>query len=74
MRVVIAGGGNVGTYIATELQQAGHEVLIVEVDPARVAQAQADGCRCRSLVAAQRSRSSPCLGRRSRSRSSPRTC
>lgn len=43
MRVVIAGGGNVGTYIATELQQAGHEVLIVEVDPARVAQAQADG-------------------------------
>lgn len=43
MRVVIAGGGNVGTYIAAELQQVGHEVLIIEVDPARVAQAQADG-------------------------------
>jgi trk system potassium uptake protein TrkA len=43
MRVVIAGGGNVGTYIATELQKAGHEVLIVEVDPDRVARAQAAG-------------------------------
>jgi trk system potassium uptake protein TrkA len=37
MRVVIAGGGNVGTYIAAELEQSGHEVLIVEVDPDRVA-------------------------------------
>ncbi len=43
MRVVIAGGGNVGTYIATELQKAGHEVLIVEVDQDRVARAQASG-------------------------------
>ncbi len=43
MRVVVAGGGNVGTYIAGELQRFGHEVLIVEVDPARVARAQADG-------------------------------
>jgi trk system potassium uptake protein TrkA len=33
MRVVIAGGGNVGTFIASELHQAGHDVIIVEVDP-----------------------------------------
>jgi trk system potassium uptake protein TrkA len=43
MRVVIAGGGNVGTYIAGELSQAGHEVLIIEVDPDRVARAVAAG-------------------------------
>lgn len=43
MRIVVAGGGNVGTYIAGELQRFGHEVVIVEVDPARVARAQADG-------------------------------
>jgi len=39
MRVVIAGGGNVGTYIARELRESGHEVVIVEVDPDRVARA-----------------------------------
>jgi trk system potassium uptake protein TrkA len=43
MRVVIAGGGNVGTYIATELSKAGHEVLVVEIDPDRVARAVAAG-------------------------------
>ena len=42
MRVIIAGGGAVGTYIADELHKAGHDVVIVEVDPARVAQARAD--------------------------------
>jgi trk system potassium uptake protein TrkA len=42
MRVVIAGGGNVGTFIAAELAQAGHDVAIVEVDPARVKQGLAD--------------------------------
>jgi trk system potassium uptake protein TrkA len=36
MRVVIAGGGKVGTFIAAELHDAGHEVLLVEVDPDRV--------------------------------------
>ncbi len=41
MRVVIVGGGNVGTFIASELHQAGHDVLIVEVDPDRVKQAKA---------------------------------
>jgi trk system potassium uptake protein TrkA len=39
MRVVIAGGGNVGTFIAAELHKAGHEVVLVEVDPDRVKQA-----------------------------------
>src|SRR3954464_1910215 len=32
MRVVVVGGGKVGTFIASELHTAGHEVLIVEVD------------------------------------------
>ena len=40
MRVIIVGGGNVGTYIAAELSQADHEVLIVENDPDRVAWAE----------------------------------
>ncbi|HXH57756.1 TrkA family potassium uptake protein [Iamia sp.] len=35
MKIVIAGGGNVGTFIATDLADAGHDVTIVEVDPAR---------------------------------------
>jgi trk system potassium uptake protein TrkA len=40
MRVVIAGGGNVGTFIADDLVKAGHEVSIVEVDADRVRAAQ----------------------------------
>jgi trk system potassium uptake protein TrkA len=40
MRVVIAGGGKVGTFIASELHGAGHDVLLVEVDPDRVRQAE----------------------------------
>jgi trk system potassium uptake protein TrkA len=43
MRVVIAGGGNVGTFIAEDLAKAGHEVVIVEVDADHVAQARAQG-------------------------------
>ncbi|HLG01499.1 MAG TPA: TrkA family potassium uptake protein [Acidimicrobiia bacterium] len=34
MRVVIAGGGNVGGYIAGELSAADHEVLVIEQEPA----------------------------------------
>lgn len=34
MKVVIAGGGNVGTYLARDLTSAGHDVLVVEIDPA----------------------------------------
>ena len=37
MKVAIAGGGNVGTYIAADLKSAGHEVLIIEQDPDVVA-------------------------------------
>ncbi len=33
MKVVIAGGGNVGTYLALDLQEAGHDVLVIEIDP-----------------------------------------
>ena len=43
MRVVIAGGGNVGTFIASELVAAGHDVTVVEVDPDRVRQAERSG-------------------------------
>lgn len=43
MKVVIAGGGNVGTFIADELQKAGHEVTIIEVEPERAAKAEATG-------------------------------
>lgn len=43
MKVVIAGGGNVGTFIADELQKAGHEVTIIELEADRVAKAQSAG-------------------------------
>ena len=33
MRVAIAGAGNVGQFIANDLAEAGHEVLILEQDP-----------------------------------------
>ena len=32
MRVAIAGAGNVGTYIAGDLREAGHEVILIELD------------------------------------------
>jgi trk system potassium uptake protein TrkA len=43
MRVVIAGAGSVGTFIAEDLAKAGHEVVIVEVDADRVESAQRNG-------------------------------
>ena len=43
MRVVIVGGGNVGTFMAAELATAEHDVVLVEVDPDRVRQMQAIG-------------------------------
>ncbi len=33
MKVFIAGAGNVGTYLAADLHRAGHEVLLMEIDP-----------------------------------------
>jgi trk system potassium uptake protein len=58
MRVAIAGAGNVGTYIAGDLRQAGHEVLLLEknVDLVRklrdtidVEWVPADACEVASL-------------------------
>lgn len=37
MRIVIAGAGNVGTYIAEDLHEAGHDVLLIEQDSDLVA-------------------------------------
>ena len=65
MRVVVVGGGKVGTFIAAELVAAQHEVLILEQDPGRVAEAEsvnaaagaewraADGCEADALAAAR---------------------
>ena len=65
MKVVIVGGGNVGTFIAAELHKAGHDVVIVEVDPDRVREAaqngepagvpwlQADACEVSELAKAE---------------------
>ena len=43
MRVVVVGGGNVGTFMAEELAKGQHEVLLVEIDPDRVRRMQAAG-------------------------------
>lgn len=43
MKVVIVGGGNVGTFMASELAKADHDVSLVEVDPDRVRQMEANG-------------------------------
>ena len=43
MKVVIAGGGNVGQFIASDLRQADHEVLILEKEEAIVERAQRAG-------------------------------
>jgi trk system potassium uptake protein len=43
MKVVIAGGGAVGTFIAGELHQGGHEVHLIEQDGDRVARLKAVG-------------------------------
>src|SRR5712692_8697647 len=61
MRVAIAGAGNVGLFIANDLRAAGHDVLIIEQNPAVVQRAQAangiewhvaDACEVNSLRAA----------------------
>ena len=42
MKVAVAGGGKVGTYIARDLLRKGHEVVLFERDPARAAHLAAD--------------------------------
>ncbi|MDA8271545.1 MAG: TrkA family potassium uptake protein [Actinomycetota bacterium] len=58
MKVVIAGAGNVGSYIAEDLHNAGHEVLVLEQDDQLVAKLSkqinctwvvADACEVSSL-------------------------
>jgi trk system potassium uptake protein TrkA len=52
MYIVIVGGGKVGYYLAKELADTDHEVLIIEINPARAAEVQetldvvmrGDGC------------------------------
>lgn len=43
MRVLIAGAGNVGTFVAAELLQDGHEVVVIEQVAARLQELQATG-------------------------------
>jgi trk system potassium uptake protein TrkA len=43
MRVVIAGGGSVGKFIAQQLHDNGHEVLILDNDPSVVRNARTSG-------------------------------
>ncbi|MDQ3757314.1 MAG: TrkA family potassium uptake protein [Actinomycetota bacterium] len=61
MKVAIAGAGNVGSYIAADLQQAGHEVLLIEKDADLVARIRptigvnwfvGDACEVNTLHAA----------------------
>ena len=58
MKVAIAGAGNVGVYIAGDLRDAGHEVMLIEQDPDLVARLRstldvqwfiADACEVNSL-------------------------
>jgi trk system potassium uptake protein TrkA len=58
MKVAIAGAGNVGVYIAADLKEAGHDVLLIEQDPDLVARVRgsldvgwfvADACEVSSL-------------------------
>src|SRR6266513_3684179 len=58
MKVAIAGAGNVGTYIAGDLKEAGHDVMVIEQDPDLVARLRnsldvrwfiADACEVSSL-------------------------
>jgi trk system potassium uptake protein TrkA len=58
MRVAIAGAGNVGVYISNELVKNGHEVMLIEVQPAIAARVLpvdglevivADACEVSSL-------------------------
>jgi trk system potassium uptake protein TrkA len=61
MRVAIAGAGSVGTAIASDLHNGGHDVLVIEQDPELVARLEgelaitwvvADACEVSSLDAA----------------------
>ena len=73
MRVVIAGGGNVGRFIAGDLLQGDHEVLVIEQDSRTVELAKlagepagaewmvADACELTNLVAAKLETADVCV-------------
>jgi len=42
MKVVVAGGGNVGRHLATDLAEHGHEVTVIEQDTGAAARARAE--------------------------------
>jgi trk system potassium uptake protein TrkA len=64
MRVAVAGAGNVGRSIASELVENGHQVILMERDPAQIAEEAvpdatwvlADACELASLEEAQLAR------------------
>ena len=74
MRVAIAGAGNVGLFIANDLRAAGHEVLLIEQDPA-VVDARSQPRRRHRVARRRRVRGQLAAGSRARARatwSSPR--
>lgn len=42
MFIIIAGGGKVGFYLAKELLEQGHEIVVIEQNPRRVAELETD--------------------------------
>ena len=48
MRVAIAGAGNVGLFIANDLINAGHEVQLIEQNPAIVEKADLEACAAKA--------------------------
>jgi trk system potassium uptake protein TrkA len=53
MRVVIAGAGNVGVFLAQDLLEAGHEVLVLEKDPELVARLRGSRATSAEVAAVQ---------------------
>ena len=60
MKVAIAGGGNVGQFIANDLAEAGHEVLIIEQDPGVVGRSAPTLTGPRSTAAASMAHRDAC--------------
>jgi trk system potassium uptake protein TrkA len=70
VRVVIAGAGNVGTFLAEDLAASGHQVLLIEKDPevvgnlhpvAGVQLLNADACEVSSLQVAKLDEADVCV-------------
>ena len=45
MKVVVAGAGNIGRYLAADLASRRHDVVLIELDDAAIAKAPKDGLR-----------------------------